>query len=136
MIERIKELAKAIQKLSDVPAVKAMAEEILIQAKMMDGDELKDELGKKVDEIKKGLVKPFAPVVSETFERVEKLMADLPSADVAPVDLVRCENCANSEPYGMADGFVWCNEMSRAMNNDDWCSYGIQSLREKMEEEP
>ena len=80
-------------------------EECPISAEMyeMEEDQPEDELGKKVDEIKKALVKLFYPVVAEAFEQVEKLMEELPTADV--VEVVRCKDCKHFEE----DHFVTVN---------------------------
>ena len=79
----------------------------------------KDELGKQVDEIKKALVKLFAPVVAETFEQVKELMTELPSSDV--VEVLYCKDCVY---YSEDKCLRWAD--GTRMKGNDYCSRGAR----------
>ena len=53
-----------------------------------------------------------------------EIVASLPAADVVPV--VRCKDCkyAYINSFSAASGVVFCSSNMKAMQEDDFCSYG------------
>lgn len=51
-------------------------------------------------------------------------LRDVPAADVAPV--VRCKDCkyAYINSFSAASGVLFCSSSMKAMQQDDFCSYG------------
>jgi len=52
----------------------------------------------------------------------EHPIEDIHAADVRPV--VLCRDCKHADFAGMGNGAVWCYKMERAMQGEDFCSYG------------
>lgn len=55
---------------------------------------------------------------------LREIIESVPAADVVPV--VRCKNCkyAYINSFSVASGVVFCSSSMKAMQQDDFCSYG------------
>lgn len=58
------------------------------------------------------------------WEEIEEAINAAPTADVAPV--VRCKDCkyAYINSFSAASGVALCSSNAKAMQQDDFCSYG------------
>lgn len=60
----------------------------------------------------------------EAVWKSARTLKKIPTADVAPV--VRCKDCkyAYINSFSAASGVVFCSSNMKAMQEDDFCSYG------------
>lgn len=58
------------------------------------------------------------------WDKAKQALASVPAADVVPV--VRCKDCkcAYINSFSVASGVVFCSSNMKAMQEDDFCSYG------------